>query len=387
MTEKVSKRKVKIIIDGKALVDDHFSGVGHYAKGICEGLDEIMETDHNLDVRIAVPFKRADRLPKFGFKNIKVAPIPLPMRVFRRLTTKGVLPPMDLVVGRGVYFFPDYVRWPLANSRSITTIHDLSFEEVPQFVDDNNARFLRKTTRNSVAKSDKVATVTNTMKGIIEKFYKLDPSRVMVTHNAANLAVFYKHNEKDIERVKLKYKIFGKYIFTVGNIEPRKNQVSIVEAFMKLPKEIADEYTLVLAGAGAWKDEKIHEVVNKAIKKGYRVTMLLGVVTDEEMPILYSGASMMIYASFYEGYGMPIVEAMACRTPVICSNASVMPEVAGDAALMIDPHKVSDIKNAIIKLHDNPELAKEMVEKGIENVKRYDWKKEAQKLVDVAREF
>ena len=80
MTEKVSKRKVKIIIDGKALVDDHFSGVGHYAKGICEGLDEIMETDHNLDVRIAVPFKRADRLPKFGFKNIKVAPIPLPMR-------------------------------------------------------------------------------------------------------------------------------------------------------------------------------------------------------------------------------------------------------------------------------------------------------------------
>ena len=67
--------------------------------------------------------------------------------------------------------------------------------------------------------------------------------------------------------------------------------------------------------------------------------MLLGVVTDEEMPILYSGASMMIYASFYEGYGMPIVEAMACRTPVICSNASVMPEVAGDAALMIDPHK------------------------------------------------
>ena len=96
---------------------------------------------------------------------------------------------------------------------------------------------------------------------------------------------------------------------------------------------------------------------------------------------------MMIYASFYEGYGMPIVEAMACRTPVICSNASVMPEVAGDAALMIDPHKVSDIKNAIIKLHDNPELAKEMVEKGIENVKRYDWKKEAQKLVDVAREF
>ena len=123
---------------------------------------------------------------------------------------------------------------------------------------------------------------------------------------------------------------------TVGNIEPRKNQIRLIDAFCSLPRALADRYTLVLVGAGAWNERAIHARVDEALASGHKVMALLSTVSDRDLPALYSGASASAYTSIYEGFGMPPLEAMACQTPVLTGDRSTMPEVAGGAAILVD---------------------------------------------------
>ena len=117
--------RTRIVIDGKPLVDDHFSGVGHYTMGLLQAFDELLEHEPDLDVRIAVPVKRVPKLAPYRLRRMRPLPIYLPLSIMRRLIVEDRLPRMDLFLGRGLYFFPDFVRWPLASSRSITAVHDL----------------------------------------------------------------------------------------------------------------------------------------------------------------------------------------------------------------------------------------------------------------------
>lgn len=380
---------MNLIIDGSALVADHFSGIGHYLQGIVEQLDKELSEDGNddLSVYIAVPYRRANRLRKYHLKNIKVKKIPLPMRVLRGLVVRDTLPPMDTYLGKGVYFFPDYNTWPLAYSKAITTIHDLSFIDVPQFVDDNNAKFLTETLEKSLQRAAKIATVTHTMKRIIVERFHLKDSDVIVTENAVDMTDLYHRSDAEIRKVKKKYRIAGNYILSLGNIEPRKNQLTLIEALRKSDKSIRDNYTLLFVGAGGWKMEKIEEEVQKATDEGLRVQVLLGKVTDKDRPAIYSGASIVAQPSHYEGFGMPIVEAMACRVPLITSNTSVMPEVAGDAGILVDPSDPAMIAKAFKEVVDwSPAKRKEMLEKGVKRARAYQWTNAVRALLTAARE-
>lgn len=379
----------KLFIDANALVADHFSGIGHYLQGIVVELDSKLSQDSyaDLEVYLIVPFKRVDRLKKYHFKNIKIRTIPLPMSIFRRIIVKGLLPPMDLIYGKGVYFFPDYVTWPLARSKAITTIHDLSFEEVPEFVDDTNAQFLRKTVQYSVNHAYKIATVTQTMKEQIQKFYNIPASSVIVTTNAAEMTHFYKRSSQEVKKVKRKYGISGDYILSVGNIEPRKNQLALIEALGKLPKYLTDKYSLVFVGAGGWKSEATEKAIHDALEKDLKVVVVQGRVTDEDLPAIYSGASIMAYPSFYEGFGMPIIEAMACQTPVIVSNKSVMPEVSGGAGVEIDPSDTSSIAKAIEEVDKWSEKQRSLaIDEGLHRARSYTWADSVDKLLNVVYE-
>jgi len=381
---------MNLIIDGSVLVADHFSGIGHYLQGIVEQLDKELGEDENrdLNVSIVVPYKRADRLEKYHFKNITIKKIPLPMSVFRKLVVKDSLPKMDTFFGKGVYFFPDYNTWPLSEgSRAITTVHDLSFIEVPQYVDDTNAAFLKDTLDKTIKRTAKIATVTHTMKQQLMSQFNLSNERVIVTENAADTAHFYKRSETEIKEVKKRHKIYGDYILSVGNIEPRKNQLSLVKAMYDLPDELKEKYTLLFVGAGGWKMEQIQAEIDDAIKSGLKVQILQGRVSDEDLPAIYSGASMMGYVSHYEGFGMPIVEAMACGVPVITSNTSVMPEVAGDAGVLIDPASVDSITEAIKTIDGwSDSERQENITRGIERAAHYNWANSTASLLAAARE-
>ncbi|MBM3210397.1 glycosyltransferase family 4 protein, partial [Candidatus Saccharibacteria bacterium] len=198
---------------------------------------------------------------------------------------------------------------------------------------------------------------------------------------------FYKRSETEIKEVKKRHKIYGDYILSVGNIEPRKNQLSLVKAMYDLPDELKEKYTLLFVGAGGWKMEQIQAEIDDAIKSGLKVQILQGRVSDEDLPAIYSGASMMGYVSHYEGFGMPIVEAMACGVPVITSNTSVMPEVAGDAGVLIDPASVDSITEAIKTIDGwSDSERQENITRGIERAAHYNWANSTASLLAAARE-
>ena len=379
-------RPTRVVIDGKPLIDDHFSGVGHYTMGLLQAFDELLEQEPDLDVRIAVPVKRVPKLAPYRLRRMRPLPIYLPLSVLRRMIVNERLPKMDLVLGRGIYFFTDFVRWPLASSRSITAVHDLCFEKVPEMVDDNNGRFLRREVANSARRSDLITALTDTMADEIADQYGLDRDKVQVVGCAANTRHFYKRSEREITEVKERYGVFGSYVLAVGNVEPRKNQARLIDAFCDLPGDLADQFTLVLVGAGAWKEAEVRARVQVALDSGHKVKLLLGQVTDADLPALYSGATASAYVSVYEGFGMPPLESMACQTPVVASAASVIPEVVGDAAELVDPQDQASIASGlehVLRL-DGSERA-QMVADGLANVARYDWDTAARALLAAIR--
>lgn len=379
-------RRQRLIIDAKPLVDDHFSGIGHYAMSLLQGLDSVLEHAPAgaapIDVRLAVPFDRASRLRRFGFTRIRPQRLPVPYEVLKRFTEEGRLPPMDRVCGRGTYFFPNYVRWPLAASPSITAVHDLAFDKVPNSVDGPNARFLRREVANSVASSERISALTHTMADEIAEHYATDRDRIVVVGCAADLRRFYRRSSREVAEVTRRHGVFGRYLLSVGNIEPRKNQIRLIDAFSSLPPEVRDELTLVLVGAGAWNETLIRARVDAAHRDGVKVRLLLGIVGDTDLPALYSGAECSVYASVYEGFGMPPLESMACQTPVIASNASVMPEVCGDAAVYVDPSNTQSLADGLTTVLRMDDAARtDLVARGLANVDRYDWEDAARALL------
>lgn len=384
----MSKKVTKIFIDGFPLVEDHFSGVGHYMQGIVLALDRMVGERDDIEVSVVVSARRADRLRKYNFQNIRIRTYFVPHRLFRRLLVKGwIKVPMDFFFGKGVYFSGDFITWPLTDrSGAITTVHDISFEKVRQFVDPVNAAFLSAAVKDSIDRADYVATVTKTMKDEIAEFYDVPKSKVIVTYNAADLTKFYKRSQAEIDKVKRQYGIFGEYVICLGNIEPRKNQIGLLKAFMQLPRAVTDKYTMVFVGNGGWLNDEIKETVDAAIKDNYKVQIIQGKVTDADLPAVISGAHLLAYASFYEGFGMPIVEAMACQVPVAVSGNSVMPEVAGDAAILFDPHDTEDIVKALKKAFGMSKKERdEVIAKGQKRLEEYDWDEIASGLVSYCK--
>lgn len=372
----------RIVVDGQALIDDHFSGVGQYAAGVLGGLDDLLAERDDLDVRLAVPVKRMVRLERFGFRHLRPLPIPVTLSFQRRLVVTGRVPPMDRLLGRGTYFFPNFSRWPLARSAAVTAVHDLSFEKLPEFADADNAKFLRRVVREAVTTSDRVTALTATTADEIAEHYGVDRGRIDVVGCAVDRLRFYRRSEREIAEVTRALGIHGDYVLSVGNIEPRKNQVRLIDAFCALPEAVGRDLTLVLVGAGAWREDEIRGRTADALAAGRRVQVLLGRVTDDQLPALYSGARCSAYVSVYEGFGMPPLESMACGTPVVSSTASVMPEVAGGAARLVDVENTAAITAGLVDvltLSDAERAA--MVGRGRANVDRYDWRDSATALV------
>lgn len=385
MTRRRSRR-LRLVIDGKPLVDDHFSGVGHYTMSLLQAFDELLDHEPDVDGRIAVPVKRVEKLGAYRFRNLRPLPIPTTLSLFRRAMVAGKLPKMDLLLGRAVYFFPDFVRWPLARSRSITAVHDLCFEKVPDMVDEANGQFLRREVRNSVEHSDVITALTFTMADEIAEQYDVDRSKVSVVGCAADTRHFYRRSDREVAEVKGRYGIFGDYVIAVGNIEPRKNQTRLIDAFCDLPTDLAGQITLVLVGAGAWKEGEIRDRVDRALAAGHKVRLLLGQVTDADLPALYTGARASAYVSVYEGFGMPPLESMACRTPVVASNVSVIPEVVGDAAVLVDPDDRASMTAGLDHvLRLDGDERNELVQRGLQNVDRYRWDTAARSLLAAVR--
>lgn len=381
----------KIFIDGLGLVEGHFSGVGQYILGIVQGLDRILEDAKNRgeqtpSIEVIIPYNTVNKFNEFGFKHVGYKKFPLPFRYMAALWYRGRLPYIDIWCGSGKYMFPRFVDMPLLFSKSNTlTIFDLSYELHKQYSDDGNANFLSKAVRKSISNTQFIVTISQNAKNEIVDFYKVPPSMVKVATPAVDQAHFYRRSAEEINKTKLKYGIKAKnYILALSNLEPRKNLESLVDCYCNLPANLRKDTALLLVGVNGWKADKLFKKILNKVEEGYNIIRPSEYVSDEDKPAIISGATMLVYPSHYEGFGMPPLEALACGVPVITSDNSSLPEVVGEAGKMIPSKDSKKLLVAMVDCLNNiGKYTKRAKIKGPEQAEKFSWKKSAQVYYDI----
>ncbi|KZL90199.1 glycosyltransferase family 4 protein [Clostridium magnum] len=265
----------------------------------------------------------------------------------------------------------------------ITTIHDLSFYKYPQAFTRGSRKIKELLTPISVKRSEIIVTISeSTKKDIISYFPDVeDKIRVVYPGKPCFTRV---DNNFQIDSVKKMYGIEGKYILAVGTLEPRKNIKSLIRAFSIINKEFKD-IKLVLVGKKGWLyDEEFREIKDIEMNNNLIYT---DYVRQEHMAALYSGAEVFVYPSFYEGFGLPPLEAMSCGVPVVVSNTSSLPEVVADAGVYCDPNNVKNIAESVISVLGSTSLKKELAKKGIIQSNKFSWDKTAENIISIYKEI
>jgi len=261
----------------------------------------------------------------------------------------------------------------------VVVVHDLAFERVPQYVDRRNGEFLKKFVRSSAVQADAVVVNSEFTKRDLISFYRIPPDKIVVVHPGIDSQVFYPRNEKEQAAIRRKYRIQKPFFLYLGTLEPRKNVPAIVRAYSALPNR--RDFNLVLAGKVGWMAGEIFQTVaDLGLEEDVIFT---GYVSDEDRPRLLSAAEVLVYPSFFEGFGMPVVEAQACGTPVIASNTTSIPEAAGGAAWLVDPEKMEEISAALAKMVSSPRVRRRFSQAGLKNACRFRWEDSARKVIEI----
>lgn len=375
------KNKIPHIkVDAFPVVDTHFSGVGHYTLGIIRGFDELA-AEGKLTYDLIVPFNRKSWIDKYHFENYrKVIRNPIPQKVLRQFMKMHLSVPVDWLLGPGRYWFPSFLAWPTWSNKSSVVIHDVTYLAVPECVDEGNRNYLTRTVPFSMKNSQNVICVSDFSKSEVAKYYDYPADNIFVASPSIDRRLFYKRSEEDIRSVRLKYDIYDEnYILSVGNIEPRKNYLRLIEAFMKLPKKITNKYTLVIIGAGGWNNSDIKAKIQEAKEQGMKIINPGRFVPDEDMPALFSGAKFFTFTPIYEGFGMSPLESYAVGTPVLASNVASVPEAAGNAAVYCDPFSVDDIAEKLEHMFKLTDEDRHQWDKKIEeHLNSLNWRKSAE---------
>lgn len=307
----------------------------------------------------------------------------LPPKAYRALYRLRLAPPLDLFTGARADFFlfPNFVRWPLAFcAYSAVVIYDLSFLRSTENLTKRLRTFLTRKVPRSISACDFVVTISETVRNELLEEYHIDPARVVVVPPAIDHRVFYPRAEAQCYELLKEHRLsWRSYILFVGTIEPRKNLEGILRAYAGLAPESRRSTPLVLAGGKGWKDEAIYQTYAELTGQGLDIRML-GYVSAEVLPCLYSAASAFVFPSTYEGFGMPLLEAMACGAPCVTSSRSSMPEVAGDAALLVNPEDTTDITRAIERLLRDEDLNSRLRLAGIRRSQLFSWEASASVL-------
>jgi glycosyltransferase involved in cell wall biosynthesis len=279
---------------------------------------------------------------------------------------------------------PDFLVPPTSNKKIILTIHDLAFMRYPQF---NFEWFIKKYTkevkRNS-AISRKIIAVSKSTGNDVAEFLGVRKDRIEVIYEAAEES-FRKLEDSELDRSLLdKFNIKDKFMLSVGTVEPRKNYVTLIKAYNLLKSKHDDfKWKLVIVGRTGWLSEAAYQEYEKS---PFREDIIfVGRITDEELIQIYNLAEIFVYPSIFEGFGLPVIEAMQCGLPVIASNTSSIPEIIQDRKLLFNPADEEDIAKKILVLKDGA-MRERLSEKAIKNASIFSWKKTAEKTLKVYRE-
>lgn len=322
-------------------------------------------------------------------KNMNYRILKVKSRIFRKFFFRAILEQVYipyLVFKYKIELLHSlHYSFPLfAKTKKVVTIHDMTFFKFPKSHVPLKNYYFKLFIYLATFATDKIITVSRSTRNDFLERFKINESKISVVYHGKT-ADFHTGIEKRlIETVKFKYGVKKEYFLFIGTIEPRKNLKNLIIAFDKFYKK-NKSYLLVISGKKGWYYSEIFDLINKLGLK--EIINFTGYIEEKEKPYLISGARIFIYPSIYEGFGIPVIEAMSCGIPTITSNISSLPEVAGEAAFFADPSDPEDICKCMEKLTEDTETYNALVKKSLKQAAKFSWENTATKTINIYKTF
>jgi glycosyltransferase involved in cell wall biosynthesis len=364
--------KVKILVDAISLLSP-MTGIGRYTYEVSKNIKK--SAIYDVDFYYGYYSKNllsSNDAPQYKYVKSFITKNVFIKAFFRKML---FLSSKIFAASYDIYWQPAFIpNDGIKSKKVVTSVHDFSLILHKDFHPKERIEYFEKYFFKNIVQSDLIITGSSyTKKEIIERLdFKEEDIRVIYHGIDHNLFKIY-------DKPKVDFQIPKKFILAVGSIEPRKNLHGLLKAYNLLDENIRNEYQLVLVGFKGWNNIEIMDLIDSHSDKIH----YLGFISDQELAYIYNLASLFVFPSFYEGFGLPPLEAMACGTPVVSSNLTSMPEVCLDAAIYCNPYQEMDIKEKIEIVLSNASLQIEMVSKGIARAKDFTWEKSAYQHIEV----
>lgn len=379
---------MKIAFYGQPLLSDSKTGIAYCEQGLVQGLlKKYPQNRYYADIFTFGQDEKKAALQSLG-NPIRTNECRWISERFFKMISLVIEIPYHLLFPkeRDITHFFNYVVPFGVKGKKVVTVHDLAFREYPETVRGRTMLMLKRHLKQSIRRADAVIAVSEFTKQEILKYYDIPEEAVYVVPNGIDITQYHTgYGDEEIGQIKKKYGIGKEYFLYLGTIEPRKNLSGLIRAYRifydRVRKNGRDVPQLVLAGGKGWMYDDTFRTAEELFS-GNEI-LFTGYVDDEEKAPLMNGASIFCFPSFYEGFGMPPIEAMACGTPVLTSDSSSLAEVTGDAALQTDPCDIVAMAEEMLRLYQSEELRQQLISRGLEQAKKYSWESAVEKLWQV----
>jgi len=367
---------MRIAVNCRSFLKWQYTGIGRYAYHLVKSLSVIdQKNEYHLYARKGF-FSFNKKLPDFHTKNF----IPHIDRFNRG--------PAQTLKNIDVYHIPS--PGPLeapGHAKIVMTVHDLIFKAYPAGHTQQTIKAGQIQFENIAQKVSKVICCSQSTRNDLQKYFQIPPEKVTLIYQGVDKSIFYRISKEEellADKILKKKGVELPFIFSVGTIEPRKNLKNLIHAVHYLKSKGKFSGKLVIAGMKGWINEDMGALAHSL--ELTKDIVWLGYITDFELCCLYNKAEVFVFPSFYEGFGFPIVEAFCCQVPVVTSNISSCPEIAGNAALTVDPNSSEGIASAIERILSDPELKRDLIQRGIKRAGDFDFDKTARETLSVYKE-
>ena len=373
---------MKIAIDIRTVTPVR-SGVGNYVLSLLEGLKRVSPAEDLFLIGRAVNLEVAGRPSDPGLVHeTTVSHESHPLGdLWEHYWLPQVLDKAQVDVLHGPATLIPFSR---SSHASVVTIHDLVAFLFPETIPRKYAMYMRWLLRRVVERADRIISVSHNTKEDLRQVLGVDPDKVSVVYEAAKPVFQPVSDQGLLDYTSRKYGIDGPFLYHVGNIEPRKNLVRLIKAFLRAKPRLGRATRLVITGQKGWLTSKLYREFS-TLELGEDV-IFTGYVPHEDLPLLMNAAHAFVFPSLYEGFGLPVLEAMSCGTPVVTSNISSLPEIVGDAAVLVDPQSEESIAQGIIQVVEDTGLHDDLSVRGLKRAKTFSWDRAARETLEVYRE-
>lgn len=375
---------MKVLVNGVPLLSP-LTGIGQYIRHLFTAMDQLQLAEVYLHYGLRIekglhlPSERtAQTLSRVNALAQRFVPYP---RTVRRVTEKAMFTYQTRFALRdAIYHEPNYVPMPF-DGPLVLTICDMSCFDHPETHPTERVRLMQGEMPKALERADHIVVISDASGRALQRWFDIPSEKITTTYLAAD-ARFRPHGSDELVQPLSELSLTaGAYVLCVGTLEPRKNLTALFAAYAGLPAALRQRYSLVVAGMSGWNTQELMQSAQTLIDKGE--LRLLGYVPDSLIPPLYAGAAAMCYPSRYEGFGLPALEAMASGVPVLTSNQTSLPEVVGDAGLMVEPDDVVGMSDSLRRMLEDRAFAKTLSLKGLVRAQTFSWDRCARETAGV----